>query len=430
MNPIQINKLYNSETLKIRNKQHVLPNGFDEETYLNAYKKGFSVLNSCFFKFQYEIDGVDDVSPIYPQEYFENNNQKENIFHIIFDINIFYNKFLPDNFTFYIPKEILYKHINNECIIIFDMSFDKLIPVKNLSTECDLIANIIDNTVKKYNLNKQKCLILTCVDKKTDFLDIKTLTVNTAFIRSKDVISSDILTHTHSQEEINNNISQIKNLHRNYKFKFLNAKHRSHRFKLFEKIYNSDGLHDNYITYHLLLEKNKDSFIKKLTTNDSLQKILPYKNKDVGITNILNLTYSWEQSCDTDSYIEIVSESNFKEQYTFLTEKTARSIISFTPFIMLSSPYALDILKQKGFKTFDRWWDESYDTELDENKRIDKVFALFEQYNSYSKDQLHELINDMQDVLIHNYKRHIEYREQSLYLQECKKYFEKLNSDK
>ena len=43
---------------------------------------------------------------------------------------------------------------------------------------------------------------------------------------------------------------------------------------------------------------------------------------------------------------------------------------------MYSTPYYLHGLRQMGFRTFGSWWDESYDEELNPEKRRDKILTV------------------------------------------------------
>ena len=75
------------------------------------------------------------------------------------------------------------------------------------------------------------------------------------------------------------------------------------------------------------------------------------------------------------------------------------------PFIVFSSPNYLKKLKEMGYKTFDKWWDESYDEELDFTKRFEKIIKIMEEISMWSLDKCYEITQEMEEVLIHNFKR-------------------------
>jgi hypothetical protein len=70
---------------------------------------------------------------------------------------------------------------------------------------------------------------------------------------------------------------------------------------------------------------------------------------------------------------------------------------------MISHSHTLKKLKEFGFKTFSDWWDESYDTEEDDSKRINKIFELIEHINTKSLDELKDMYISMIPTLQHNF---------------------------
>jgi hypothetical protein len=73
------------------------------------------------------------------------------------------------------------------------------------------------------------------------------------------------------------------------------------------------------------------------------------------------------------------------------------------PFILFGNPHSLKKLKEYGFKTFDKWWDESYDTELDLDIRLEKITKVLEEIASWDMTKCHHITNEMEETLIHNF---------------------------
>lgn len=114
-----------------------------------------------------------------------------------------------------------------------------------------------------------------------------------------------------------------------------------------------------------------------------------------------------EQSYDLitsqlDCFCCIINETRFAQPFSNFSEKTLYAVISQTPFIVVAPPYTLQYFKKFGFKTFDKWWDESYDTEEDHQKRLLKIFDLIEYINGLSIDSLYQIYEEMQNVFQHN----------------------------
>jgi hypothetical protein len=59
-------------------------------------------------------------------------------------------------------------------------------------------------------------------------------------------------------------------------------------------------------------------------------------------------------------------------------------------------------MKQYGFKTFDKWWDESYDNEKDDWKRLQMIMDLVLEISEYDKKDLLHMYEDMKETLQHN----------------------------
>ena len=74
--------------------------------------------------------------------------------------------------------------------------------------------------------------------------------------------------------------------------------------------------------------------------------------------------------------IEVVLETLFDDQRIHLTEKILRPIACGFPFIIASTPGALNYLKSYGFKTFDTVFDESYDNIQDPVQRLKSITEL------------------------------------------------------
>ena len=95
-------------------------------------------------------------------------------------------------------------------------------------------------------------------------------------------------------------------------------------------------------------------------------------------------------------------ESDTIKESLFFSEKIVKPILAKTPFVVLASPNFLTTLKELGFKTFDKWWDESYDLEKNHDKRIEKLYEVITYINSKSLKELHTMYDDMKNVLEHN----------------------------
>jgi len=106
-----------------------------------------------------------------------------------------------------------------------------------------------------------------------------------------------------------------------------------------------------------------------------------------------------------ESFLHVVTETCFWDKKQHLTEKIFKPIVLKQPFVLLGCANNLSYLKEYGFKTFDRWWDESYDSCEDPIERINLVCNIIEQICKLSNDELKNLLLEMQEVLEYNYNR-------------------------
>lgn len=124
------------------------------------------------------------------------------------------------------------------------------------------------------------------------------------------------------------------------------------------------------------------------------------------------------------TFLELVSETNgerehcwiskgvnnSKHQSVLFTEKIFKPLLARRPFIVAANAGYLQTLKDNGFKTFDRWFDESYDSidlTLKESLEVIKKNLIF--ISKKSNDELMEMYQEMKPILEHNHKRILEH---------------------
>jgi hypothetical protein len=76
------------------------------------------------------------------------------------------------------------------------------------------------------------------------------------------------------------------------------------------------------------------------------------------------------------------------ETPVFLTEKIYKPITGCQPFMVVGGSGILAYLKSQGFETFDNLFDETYDTEIDLDKKLDIIARNIENYVKQPYDAL------------------------------------------
>lgn len=101
-------------------------------------------------------------------------------------------------------------------------------------------------------------------------------------------------------------------------------------------------------------------------------------------------------------FCAVVNETRFAQPFGNISEKTLNPLRAKLPLILVAPPYSLEYLKTFGFKTFDRWWDESYDQEENHERRMIKIINIIDYIDSKSLDELTAMYKEMTEVLVHN----------------------------
>ena len=102
------------------------------------------------------------------------------------------------------------------------------------------------------------------------------------------------------------------------------------------------------------------------------------------------------------TFCSLVYESYWDIHTVFFTEKINKCLLTGHPFVVISSPKYLSYLKKIGFKTFDKWWDESYDNIHDNRDREIKIKQLITEISKWSIEKCEEVYQQMIPILKHN----------------------------
>lgn len=115
------------------------------------------------------------------------------------------------------------------------------------------------------------------------------------------------------------------------------------------------------------------------------------------VSNALSNYYS-------EVFVDIINETRYAQPTANFSEKVFQAIQYMKPFIVVGPPKTLEYIRSMGYKTFNEFWDESYDLELDHGERLAKIFDLINQIFSMTNDQQKELYVQMLPTIEHNLK--------------------------
>ena len=71
---------------------------------------------------------------------------------------------------------------------------------------------------------------------------------------------------------------------------------------------------------------------------------------------------------------------------------------------MVILPGILKYLRSFGFKTFNNWWDESYDDIKDDDVKIEKISSIIQDLCKKNITEINKMYADMRTILQHNKK--------------------------
>lgn len=125
--------------------------------------------------------------------------------------------------------------------------------------------------------------------------------------------------------------------------------------------------------------------------------------------NFANETGHPMQSCwldlfgqSAESLLYLVTETVATGRRHHLTEKTFKPIAMGMPFIIVGTQGSLRYLRSYGFRTFGDLWDESYDDEPDDTKRIEKIAHVLKLLDGLEEDR-QAIFESAQEIIDHNW---------------------------
>ena len=108
-----------------------------------------------------------------------------------------------------------------------------------------------------------------------------------------------------------------------------------------------------------------------------------------------------------DSWVVCVSESHDYSHFPWISEKWYQAMINSMPMIFLGPQNSLDLFRDFGFKTFDKYFNECYDKQSSFEDRMNEVVTLLR--NIGSIDDKLSWYESMRDVIEHNYNHAIDF---------------------
>lgn len=204
------------------------------------------------------------------------------------------------------------------------------------------------------------------------------------------------------------------------KFLSLNRVARRHRVMLVSLMAYYDLLDHGYVSLGLdqqdvniafndlaciPLFKNNVDFI--YAGFEKIRSLLPLQvdNIDIVNTNRSEMN-SLPKEFYQKTYFSVVSSTSSLKEFepsVGFTEKELKPIIYKHPFLVNNRPGALKYLRNMGFLTFGKWFDESYDEVVDDLERMHKMILEVRRLSLISDNEWNAMLAEMEPILLHNY---------------------------
>lgn len=204
---------------------------------------------------------------------------------------------------------------------------------------------------------------------------------------------------------------------RSKKFLCLNRQERLHRFKVVEFLLEQNLITHGFVSCQSSLDFNNfpkkrylDQDLRGYELSEILIKSLPLNiDMDGTVQNHPIFSHNMPKLDihHYDSYFSIITERDFyNTEYQGFTEKVLKSILYCQPFIVVGLPNTLQLLKDCGFKTFDSFIDETYDTVEDNDLRMKLVLSEIHRLANLDYAELDKIYHSMVDIFEHNFNNY------------------------
>lgn len=339
-------------------------------------------------------------------------------------------KDISDDSLYKIPQKVIKAIKNGKSKILlsylFEGDFYKFEDIK-----------AINKFVEKYSLTKKDVLFVTNNLKhkysEPEHINFTLITYN-YFLTNPWFTKEDFLDENNNIESgirLQEKLDYLKTYEKPKKFLSLNRRPRLHRVLLFTEIMKDDTLRENTI---ISLGRKNLEFLET-SIYSSWAECYKFKieedykyNKELGINFLehydnskdhfvdsnleYNLAFNFNETLHLNTFVNVLTETLHENETIFLSEKIFKPIMGCQPFIVFGNPNILRELQRMGFKTFSKFWDESYDSELNLSKRLEKIITILKELSKKSNQELLEITKQMLPILQHNYN-HIKFAAQN-----------------
>ena len=117
---------------------------------------------------------------------------------------------------------------------------------------------------------------------------------------------------------------------------------------------------------------------------------------------------TWNSSFYNDSFFSYLYESYaYNNKTNYVTEKFWKTVLNFHPTILVTNPYTLRYLKERGYKTFSPYIHEFYDEVEEFDIRSEMLLKEVNRLCDMRKIELLDWYASQSETLIYNFKKYV-----------------------
>jgi hypothetical protein len=277
--------------------------------------------------------------------------------------------------------------------------------VINYSHEGHLNDYFVEEILKTISYKK---IIFLYNDYLNDFTKYKSK--NVSFIKINYYLNRSSRYFQHNLKS--NDVSQILNYEeKKYHFLSFNQYPHHHRVKIISEIHKNNIIDKFLISYNPKfydtlggVRYDYENQLKDLGYIDDYKLFISLEEKKVDFeTNFKISGYGFEDIRPyKESAMSLISDTIFFKPQGFVSEKVFKPIMYLQPFLVAGPPHYLKDIRDMGFKTFNGLIDESYDEELDDKVRLEKVIGEIIRLSNLPIEELKDKLRESEETLIYN----------------------------
>jgi hypothetical protein len=188
---------------------------------------------------------------------------------------------------------------------------------------------------------------------------------------------------------------------------------RSHRMYLHSKLIADDlfkygknsfniklyaDSHNNYA--HSILNNINSS--PEILAGAKIIDSMGVKFIDIDTTDVDKAVGTVNEAIYEQTFLSIISETIVDTNSVLISEKTWKAVLVGHPFMLVGSRGSLKQLREMGYRTFDKWIDESYDDVDTFQERIEIITNNLKKLREKNLEELINIRNEMTEVCMFN----------------------------